>query len=137
MDMNCTFSGKLLCNIPLRAISHMSLLLSFQTCAAILYSSIMKLQRIISGKTDVQTFGQKFRQWITVVGQKQTVVAQWRHGNANLTKIIQVLQYGHFAQQQAVGNAFCGHEAGHQMIHRTCFTAVWSQAERVEASESV
>lgn len=52
----------------------------------------VELERIISGQRDHETPGQVLWQRVSMVAQEQTVVAQWRHGDANLGQVVKILQ---------------------------------------------
>ena len=55
----------------------------------------MKLEGIICGEGYQEAPGKVVRERITVVIQKQGVVAQWRHGNAHLGQGVEVLHCGY------------------------------------------
>lgn len=52
----------------------------------------VKLEGIIGGQRDHQTSGQILHQRVAVVTKEEAVVAQWRHGNANLSQVVKILQ---------------------------------------------
>lgn len=52
----------------------------------------VELERIVSGQRDHESSGQILWQRVAVVAQEQAVVAQRRHGNANLSQVVKVLQ---------------------------------------------
>lgn len=52
----------------------------------------VELERIVGGQRDHESSGQVLRQRVAVVAQEQAVVAQRRHGNADLSQVIKVLQ---------------------------------------------
>jgi len=52
----------------------------------------MKLKWIISGQRDEQAASKELTQWIAMITEKQRVVAKWRHGNADLCNVIQILK---------------------------------------------
>lgn len=52
----------------------------------------VELERIVGGQRYHESSGQILWQRVAVVAQEQAVVAQWRHGNADLGQVIKVLQ---------------------------------------------
>ena len=65
------------------------------------------------------------------VVQEHGVVAQRRHGDADLTQIEQVLQDGHFSEYQTVRDVLGQHEGHDQVIDGTSFATMRSEVERV------
>ena len=55
----------------------------------------MELEGIICGEGYEEAPGKVVWERIAVVVQKQGVVAQWRHGNAHLGEVVEVLHCGH------------------------------------------
>lgn len=55
----------------------------------------MELQRIISTESDTEAAGQELRQRVAMVIEEQRVVAQWGHGDRDLTQIVQILEDWH------------------------------------------
>jgi len=53
----------------------------------------VELERIVGGQRDEQTSSEELGQRIAVIVEKQRVVAQRRHGDADLRQVIQVLQH--------------------------------------------
>lgn len=53
----------------------------------------VELQRVISGQRHHEASGQVLRQWISMVTEEETVVAERWHGDADLSQVIQILQY--------------------------------------------
>lgn len=53
----------------------------------------VKLEGIVGGQRDYQTSGEILHQRVAVVTKEQAVVAQWRHGNANLSQVVKILQH--------------------------------------------
>lgn len=51
----------------------------------------MELKWVISGQADTEASGQVLGQRVTMVVEEQRIVAEWRHGNANLCQVIKVL----------------------------------------------
>ena len=52
----------------------------------------MKLKRIIRGERDEQATSKELAQRIAMVAEKQRIVAKWRHCDANLCNVIQILK---------------------------------------------
>lgn len=52
----------------------------------------VELERIVSGQRDHETPGQVLWQRVSMVAQEQTVVAQRRHGDADLGQVVEILQ---------------------------------------------
>lgn len=52
----------------------------------------MELQRVVSGQRDHESSGQVLGQRVSMVAQEQAVVAQRRHGDANLGQVVKILQ---------------------------------------------
>lgn len=52
----------------------------------------MKLKRIICRDGDEQTSSKELTQRIAMITEKQRIVAKWRHGNADLCNVIQILK---------------------------------------------
>lgn len=53
----------------------------------------VELERVVGGQGDHEAPGQILWQWVAVVAEEQTVVAQRRHGDANLGQVVQILEY--------------------------------------------
>lgn len=53
----------------------------------------VELQRIICRQRDYQPPGQVLWEGIAMVAEKQAVIAERRHGDANLSQVIQILQH--------------------------------------------
>lgn len=53
----------------------------------------MELQWVISGQRHHEAPGQVLGQRISMVTEEKAVVAEWGHGNADLSQVIQILQY--------------------------------------------
>lgn len=96
----------------------------------------MELKRIVRGQGHIQTLHQVLGKRITRIGDEQRVVAQRRHGDADLGQVEQVLQDGHLAEQQPVTNALRREVAGDQMIDRAGFATVSSNGKCVQATHS-
>lgn len=71
-----------------------------------------------------------------MIVEEQGVVRQRRHGDANLGQIIQILQHGHFAQQEAVGDVLGHEEAANQMLHGSSLAAMGPQHKGVHIARS-
>lgn len=56
------------------------------------YFGVMELHGIVCGQRHAQSFVQEFSERVLGVFQEQAVVAEWRHGDWNLSQVIQVLQ---------------------------------------------
>lgn len=52
----------------------------------------MELQGVVSGQRDHESSGQVLGQRVSMVAQEQAVVAQRRHGDANLGQVVKILQ---------------------------------------------
>lgn len=52
----------------------------------------VELQGVIGGEGDHETTRQVLRKGVAVVAEEEAVVAEWRHGNANLGQVVQILQ---------------------------------------------
>ena len=53
----------------------------------------VELQGVVGGQGHDEAPGQVLRQGVTVVAEEQAVVAEGRHGDANLGQVVQVLQH--------------------------------------------
>ncbi len=53
----------------------------------------MELQRVIGGQRHHEAPGQVLGQRISMVTEEKAVVAEWGHGDADLSQVIQILQY--------------------------------------------
>jgi len=53
----------------------------------------VELQRVISGQRHHEASGQVLRERISMVTEEEAVVAERGHGNADLSQVIQILQY--------------------------------------------
>ena len=53
----------------------------------------VELQGVVGGQRHDEAPGQVLRQGVTVVAEEQAVVAKGRHGDANLSQVVQVLQH--------------------------------------------
>lgn len=66
------------------------------------YLGVVELHGIVRGQGHAQAFVQEFSERILGVLQEQAVVAEWRHGDRNLSQVVQVLQnwalWGHEVQ---------------------------------------
>jgi hypothetical protein len=49
---------------------------------------------------------------IPVVVQEERVVAERRHGDSDLAKVVKILKNGNLAKEEAVSDRFGHHEAG-------------------------
>lgn len=77
------------------ARSHLSVTLSLRYSMCSLTQTDLgevELERIVGGQRHHESSGQILRQGVAVVAQEQAVVAQRRHGDANLSQVIKVLQ---------------------------------------------
>jgi len=52
----------------------------------------MKLKWIVCGEGDKKTTSEELTQRIAMITQKQRIVAERRHGDADLCNVIQILQ---------------------------------------------
>lgn len=93
----------------------------------------MELQGIIRGQGYTQTTSQILWQRIPVIVQEQRVVGQRRHGDSDLRQVVQILQDGHFAQEQSVTDVLGHQEATDEMLNGTCLTAMRTQYESVQS----
>ncbi len=59
---------------------------------SVAHLSEVELQRVVGGQRHHQAAGQILGQRVAMVTQKQTVVAERRHGDAHLSQIVQILQ---------------------------------------------
>lgn len=60
----------------------------------------VKLQRIVCGERDHESSRQVLWQRVAVVAEEQAIIAKRRHGDANLSQIIQVLQHRSLEEKQ-------------------------------------
>lgn len=112
-------------------------LVDLRSYRVLLYQGLLcecKLQRIVSRQTDIQPALEVRLEWIPFICQKEGVVAEWRHGNADLLEVENVLQEGNFAKKQPVADTVTAQDGRSKMIGITCFSAVRTQVERVETS---
>lgn len=56
------------------------------------YFGVMELHGIVCGQRHAQSFVQEFSERVLGVFQEQAVVAEGRHGDWNLSQVVQVLQ---------------------------------------------
>lgn len=56
------------------------------------YLGVMELHGVICGQRHQQAFVQELSERVLGVFQEQAVVAEWRHGDWNLSQVVQVLQ---------------------------------------------
>jgi len=54
----------------------------------------VKLKWVVGGQGDTKTPGEVVRQWVSMVTEKKSVVAQRRHSDANLGQVVEVLKHG-------------------------------------------
>ena len=59
------------------------------------YLGEVELQRVISRQRDEQATSEVLRQWIAMIVEKQRVVAERRHCNADPCQVVEVLQHWH------------------------------------------
>jgi len=52
----------------------------------------MKLKRIVGGEGDEKAASEEFTQRIAMITEKQWIVAERRHGDADLCNVIQILK---------------------------------------------
>lgn len=53
---------------------------------------VVELHGVIGRERDVQSLVQEFPKWVLGIFQKQAVVAERRHGNRDLSKVVEILQ---------------------------------------------
>lgn len=53
---------------------------------------VVELHGVIGRERDVQPLVQEFPKWVLGIFQKQAVVAERRHGNRDLSKVVEILQ---------------------------------------------
>lgn len=58
-----------------------------------IYLSEVELQGVVCGQRDHEASGQVLRQRVPMVAEKQAVIAEGRHGDADLRQVVQVLQH--------------------------------------------
>ena len=58
------------------------------------YLGEVELQRVVGGERHHEPPGEKLWQWVTMVVEEERVVAEWRHGDADLCQVEEVLQHG-------------------------------------------
>lgn len=61
----------------------------------------MELQGVVGGQRHHEASGQVLWQRVSVVAQEQAVIAEWGHGDADLSQVVQVLQYGSLEEHRA------------------------------------
>lgn len=71
---------------------------------------------------------------VAVVGEEQRVVAQGRHGQADLLQVEEVLHDGHLAQQDAVRDRVTREEGRRQVVRVSGLARVRPQDKRVVAA---
>jgi len=101
---------------------------------------------VVRRQADVEADAEIARQRIAVVGQEESVVAERRHGDANLhvserspvarsqtnlLEVEQILQSGYFAQEDAVRDRMRGQEGAGQMVGVAGLARVGPQDESV------
>jgi hypothetical protein len=91
----------------------------------------MKLQRVIGAQTNIQPPLKKVRQRIPLIRQKQRVVAQRAHRYPNLRQVEQILQRGHFAEENTVRDGVRGQKRRGEMVRVPGFAAVRPEDEGV------
>jgi hypothetical protein len=64
----------------------------------------MELKWVICGEAHIHSTREKTWERVSMVKQKKGIVAKRRERYAYLSKVVQVLQHGHFAQVDAVIN---------------------------------
>ena len=60
----------------------------------------MELERIVGGEGDEEAPGEVLGEGVAVVGEEEGVVAEGRHGYANLCQVVQVLQHRDLADNK-------------------------------------
>lgn len=94
----------------------------------------VELQGVIRGKGNDESPGQVLRQGIAVIVEEQGVVGERGHGDADLGEIVEILEHGHLAQQETVGDVL-GHEvAADQMLYGSGLAAMGAQDKGVHAT---
>lgn len=93
----------------------------------------MELQRIVRAYAHIQPHFEEIRERIPLVCQKQAIVAQRRHRDPDLLQVEQVLQCGHFAQEDAMRDRVRGEERRREMVWVARFTAVRAEDEGIFA----
>lgn len=61
---------------------------------ALSHLRVVELHRVISGKRHMQPLVQEFPERVFGIFEEQAVVAKRRHGNGNLSKVVEILQHG-------------------------------------------
>lgn len=75
----------------------------------------VELQGVIGGEGDHETTRQVLRKWVAMVAEEEAVVAEWRHGNANLGQVVQILQDGSLGmtgEEERTRPVICGSLVG-------------------------
>ena len=94
----------------------------------------VKLQRIVRGQAQIEADRVVLVERVLDVVEEHGVVAQRRHGYADLAQVEQVLKHGHFAQHKAVRYVVGEHEGGDEVVDGARFATVRPKVERVEAA---
>jgi len=66
------------------------------------YLGEVKLQRIVSGQRHEQTASEELRERVAMIVEEERIVAQRRHGDADLRQVVEVLQHGSLAHSGKV-----------------------------------
>jgi hypothetical protein len=84
----------------------------------------MELHGVIGRERNVQSLVQEFPQRVLRIFQKQAVVAKRRHGNGNLSKVVEILQYWTLQKNRHTHVIHAEHREG-QEKHSSTETRGW------------
>lgn len=65
------------------------------------YLGEVKLQRVVCGQRHHEASGQILWQRVAMIAEEQAVVAERRHGDADLGQVVQILQHRSLRVQEA------------------------------------
>ena len=91
----------------------------------------MELEGVIRADADIHAHAEKVGKGIALIGEKEGIVAEWRHGHTDLLEVVEVLQRGHLAEENAMRDGLGGKKGRGKVIRVACLTGMWAQDKRV------
>lgn len=95
---------------------------------------VVELHGVIGGERNMQPLVQKFPQRVFGIFEEQAVVAKRRHGNGDLSKVVEILQHRTLLEEQPMGNVVSSQECRHQVGDGAGLPTVRPEQERAQAS---